>query len=123
MGREAVARYFLAAPLLENANAVVVMSAVFDRTLHKYGPRGYRYILIEAGHAAQNLCLLSAERNLATLCVGGFVDSGSTGFSGSTLASRRPSTASALAIRPAKVHGLRDVPTVSAHLASILRAP
>src|SRR5690242_17492639 len=41
VGREAVARYFLAAPLLENANAVVVMSAVFDRTLQKYGPRGY----------------------------------------------------------------------------------
>jgi SagB-type dehydrogenase family enzyme len=82
VGREAVARYFLAAPLLENANAVVVMSAVFDRTLQKYGPRGYRYVLIEAGHAAQNLCLLSAERNLATLCVGGFVDSGLNRFLG-----------------------------------------
>jgi SagB-type dehydrogenase family enzyme len=65
----------IAAPLLENANAVVFMSAVLDRTLRKYGPRGYRYILIEAGHVAQNLCLLATERGLASLCVGGFFDS------------------------------------------------
>ena len=50
------------------------LSAVFARTLKKYGPRGYRYILLEAGHCAQNLCLLAAERGLATLCLGGFQD-------------------------------------------------
>ena len=48
--------------------------AVLDRTLHKYGARGYRYILLEAGHAAQNLCLLAAERGLSSLCAGGFID-------------------------------------------------
>jgi len=65
----------IAAPLVHNANALVFMTAVFDRTLHKYGPRGYRFILLEAGHVAQNLCLLAAERGLASLCVGGFIDS------------------------------------------------
>lgn len=65
---------FLAAPLLANANALVFLTAVFDRTLHKYGARGYRYVLLEAGHAAQNLCLLATERGLASLCVGGFAD-------------------------------------------------
>jgi SagB-type dehydrogenase family enzyme len=73
-GEATFADAFLAAPLLENANALVFLTAVFDRTLHKYGARGYRYILLEAGHAAQNLCLLAAERGLASLCVGGFMD-------------------------------------------------
>ena len=70
----ALGEAMIAAPLLHNANAVVFLSAVFDRTLRKYGPRGYRYILFEAGHVAQNLCLLATERGLASLCVGGFVD-------------------------------------------------
>jgi SagB-type dehydrogenase family enzyme len=68
-------RALIAAPLVRNANAIVFMTAVFDRTLRKYGPRGYRFILLEAGHVAQNLCLLATERGLASLCVGGFVDS------------------------------------------------
>jgi SagB-type dehydrogenase family enzyme len=76
------AEAFLAAPLLENANALVLMTAVFDRTLHKYGARGYRYILLEAGHAAQNLCLLATERGLASLCVGGFMDAAINQFLG-----------------------------------------
>lgn len=75
-----LAEFVLAAPFLENANALVFFSAVFDRTLHKYGPRGYRYILLEAGHAAQNLCLLAEERGLATLCVGGFGDAAANRF-------------------------------------------
>ena len=58
------------------------MTAVLDRTLHKYGARGYRYILLEAGHAAQNLCLLASERGLASLCVGGFADAAVNRFLG-----------------------------------------
>jgi SagB-type dehydrogenase family enzyme len=64
----------LCEPFVEHANVVVWLTAVFDRTQRKYGPRGYRYILFEAGHVAQNLCLLAAERGLGSLCVGGFVD-------------------------------------------------
>ena len=60
---------------LDNANLLVVISAVFRRMMKKYGPRGYRYILFEAGHCAQNICLLAAECGLATLCLGGFRDS------------------------------------------------
>jgi len=59
---------------LEDANAAFFLTAVFDRTLRKYGPRGYRYILFEAGHVAQNICLLAGELGLATICLGGFVD-------------------------------------------------
>ena len=62
-------------PFVAHANLVVVMTAVFPRTQKKYGPRGYRYILLEAGHVAQSLCLLAAERGLGSLCMGGFHDS------------------------------------------------
>lgn len=60
---------------IASANAIVFFTAVFPRTMNKYGPRGYRYVLLEAGHAAQNLCLLAAEQGLGTLCMGGFRDS------------------------------------------------
>jgi SagB-type dehydrogenase family enzyme len=72
--REALSAALLAEPFLEHANAIVLFAAVLDRTLHKYGARGYRYILLEAGHAAQNLCLLAVERGLSSLCAGGFMD-------------------------------------------------
>jgi SagB-type dehydrogenase family enzyme len=65
---------FLEQYYFADANLLIVVSAVFGRTLKKYGARGYRYILLEAGHAAQNLCLLAAERQLDTLCLGGFSD-------------------------------------------------
>jgi SagB-type dehydrogenase family enzyme len=54
------------------ANALIFLTAVFPRTMTKYGPRGYRYVLIEAGHAAQNLCLVAEHLGLGTLCLGGF---------------------------------------------------
>jgi len=54
------------------ANVLVFITGVFERTMTKYGPRGYRYILIEAGHVAQNLCLLATEQGLGSLCLGGF---------------------------------------------------
>lgn len=59
---------------LETANVAVMLTAVFERTLKKYGPRGYRYVLFEAGHAAQNVCLLATELDLGSICTGGFYD-------------------------------------------------
>jgi SagB-type dehydrogenase family enzyme len=65
----------LTEPFIHNANLVIYLVAVFKRTQKKYGPRGYRYILLEAGHVAQNICLLAAEQGLGSLCMGGFLDS------------------------------------------------
>ena len=59
---------------IEHANAIIFLAAVFNRTQKKYGPRGYRYILLEAGHVAQNFCLLAVEQQLGTLCMGGYTD-------------------------------------------------
>jgi SagB-type dehydrogenase family enzyme len=58
----------------DDANVVLVLAAALEPTLRKYGPRGYRYILLEAGHAAQNVSLLATELGLGSLCIGGFSD-------------------------------------------------
>ncbi len=68
-------RAVLAYPFIEDANVLMLFVAVFKRAQHKYGPRGYRYILLEAGHAAQNVCLAATESALASLCIGGYFDS------------------------------------------------
>ena len=59
---------------VEHAGVVVLIVAAFERSLSKYGPRGYRYCLLEAGHAAQNLCLVACSRGHASVCLGGFGD-------------------------------------------------
>lgn len=66
---------FYTYPFMRDANLVFAIAAVFLRTQKKYGPRGYRYMLMEAGHVAQNLSLRAVELGLATLCMGGFLDS------------------------------------------------
>jgi SagB-type dehydrogenase family enzyme len=42
-----------------------------DRVERKYGARGFRFLLLEAGHLMQNLCLLSESLGLTTLPLGG----------------------------------------------------
>lgn len=60
--------------LLECAAAVLLLTAVFWRTRFKYGQRGYRFALLEAGHVAQNALLAAASLGLPALPVGGFYD-------------------------------------------------
>lgn len=64
----------LALPFIQDANIVFFLAAVFARTQKKYGARGYRYILLEAGHSAQNICLTATQEGLGSLCVGGYRD-------------------------------------------------
>ncbi len=47
-----------------DASAVVIMSAVFDRAVNKYGDFGYRLIWAECGHIGQNFYLLSQALGL-----------------------------------------------------------
>jgi SagB-type dehydrogenase family enzyme len=44
------------------------------RVRAKYQERGLRFVLLEAGHLMQNLCLLSASLGLATVPLGGFFE-------------------------------------------------
>ena len=44
------------------------------KTQAKYGPRGLRFLLLEAGHLMQNLCLLSASQDRCTVPLGGYFE-------------------------------------------------
>ncbi len=52
----------------------IVITAVYERTTVKYGERGVRYVHLEAGHAAQNICLEATALNLGLVTVGAFYD-------------------------------------------------
>lgn len=54
-----------------HAGAIIFLTAVFARTMQKYGGRGYRYILLEAGHLGQNLCLTAEALGLTCCPMGG----------------------------------------------------
>jgi SagB-type dehydrogenase family enzyme len=60
--------------IAERCASALVITAVMFRTRFKYGLRGYRFALLEAGHLAQNLLLGATALDLAALPVGGFVD-------------------------------------------------
>jgi SagB-type dehydrogenase family enzyme len=59
---------------LETAAAIVILTAVFWRSRFKYGLRGYRFTLLEAGHVAQNLVLAATALGLGSIVLGGFYD-------------------------------------------------
>lgn len=52
----------------------VVITAIYERTTGKYGERGIRYVHIEVGHAAQNMCLQAAAMGLGLVTIGAFHD-------------------------------------------------
>jgi SagB-type dehydrogenase family enzyme len=58
----------------DTAAFALVVTAVFERTQRKYGERGYRFVLLDAGHAAQNVLLSATARDLAALPLGGFCE-------------------------------------------------
>lgn len=48
-----------------------ILASDYERVSAKYGERGYRFLLLEAGHLMQNLCVLSASLGLSTVPMGG----------------------------------------------------
>lgn len=63
-------------PWIKKTGILLVVSAVFDRSEMKYGDRGYRHILTEYGHLAQNVYLVGAALGLGVCSIGGFIDDG-----------------------------------------------
>jgi SagB-type dehydrogenase family enzyme len=54
--------------------ATLLVTGMFWRSRFKYGLRGYRFVLLEAGHLAQNVLLVCAALELAAVPLGGFYD-------------------------------------------------
>ncbi|HEY6006748.1 MAG TPA: SagB/ThcOx family dehydrogenase [Geobacteraceae bacterium] len=59
---------------IRKAPASLVFSAVLARTTGKYGKRGVRYVYMDHGHAAQNVCLQAVALDLGTVVIGAFDD-------------------------------------------------
>ncbi|UCE51602.1 MAG: SagB/ThcOx family dehydrogenase [Desulfobacterales bacterium] len=59
---------------LSRAPTVLLFCAVYERITRKYGERGYRYVFMEIGHAAQNVCLQAIALGLGTVAIGAFRD-------------------------------------------------
>jgi SagB-type dehydrogenase family enzyme len=57
---------------IAKAPAILVITAVYRRTTRKYGQRGIQYIHLDAGHAAQNICLQATALSLGTVPIGAF---------------------------------------------------
>lgn len=72
--RQLTTYLFMGQPYVAEAAAVIVTTAVPARSLGKYGDRGYRYLLFEAGHVAQNINLAAAAIGLGACNLGGFFD-------------------------------------------------
>jgi SagB-type dehydrogenase family enzyme len=54
--------------------ALIFVAAVFGRTRFKYGIRGYRFALLEAGHVGQNVLLAATALGLGAVPLGGYYD-------------------------------------------------
>jgi SagB-type dehydrogenase family enzyme len=72
--REELEECFITKETIQSANFVFLMTAVFNRNQVKYGERGYRYTLFEAGHIAQNVYLSSNAMDIGAVALGGFND-------------------------------------------------
>jgi SagB-type dehydrogenase family enzyme len=59
---------------VEGGAILFVLVGDYGRVEAKYGARGLRFLLIEAGHLGQNLCLLASSLGLRTLPLGGFFE-------------------------------------------------
>lgn len=60
--------------IVSQGAAVIFVTAMFWRSRFKYGLRGYRFALLEAGHVAQNALLAATALGLAAVPLGGFYD-------------------------------------------------
>lgn len=72
--RSELARAALDQMWLADAPVVLVFTAVYARTIAKYGRRGRQYVHMDAGCAAQNVYLQAEALGLGTVFVGAFHD-------------------------------------------------
>jgi SagB-type dehydrogenase family enzyme len=60
--------------IVESSAVTLLVTGMFWRSRFKYGLRGYRFALLEAGHLAQNALLACSALELAATPLGGFYD-------------------------------------------------
>jgi len=59
---------------VKDAAAVIIITAIYERTTVKYGERGIQYVHMEVGTTAQNIYLQAESLGLGTVFIGSFQD-------------------------------------------------
>lgn len=93
---------FMGQPWVAEAALIVVISFAGGRSLPKYGDRGYRYALLEAGHLMQNLNLAAAGLGLGVVNLGGFYDDELASLAGIDIEQEIPLYCAALGVPDAE---------------------
>lgn len=65
---------FLDHTFCTEAPLLAIITADYGRSTQKYGARGWRYAILEAGHIGQNLCLGAKRLYLQSCEIGAFLD-------------------------------------------------
>ncbi len=60
--------------IADQLSAIIFITGVFNRSIFKYRNKGYRFVMIEAGHVAQNINLAATGMNLGVINIGGYHD-------------------------------------------------
>jgi len=59
---------------IRHCAAALIFAANYRHVLQKYFEKGKRYVHMEAGHAAQNVCLQAVPLHIGTVTMGAFLD-------------------------------------------------
>ena len=70
--RQTLYKAALSQSAVKDAAAVIVITAIYERTTVKYGKRGIQYVHMEVGSAAQNIYLQALSLDLGTVFIGAF---------------------------------------------------
>ncbi|OGY16575.1 MAG: hypothetical protein A2785_03210 [Candidatus Chisholmbacteria bacterium RIFCSPHIGHO2_01_FULL_49_18] len=60
--------------MVKMSSVLLLFTACFGRTEIKYGPRGYRHIMINVGSMQQNVYLICAYLGIGCCSIGGYLD-------------------------------------------------
>lgn len=72
--RPSLSRAALAQNFISEAPIDIIVTGVLSRTREKFGSRAPRYVILEAGHAAENLLLQATSLGLGAVSIGSFWD-------------------------------------------------
>lgn len=61
-------------PIVQTASVVFFWAAQSDRMTWRFGERGYRYLMLDAGHICQNLYLAAGAIKFGACAIGAFDD-------------------------------------------------
>ncbi len=72
--RRGLAEAALGQTFMAGAPVTVAVGAVYQRTTGRYGRRGIRYVVMEVGHAVQNMTLMGWSLGIGSVIIGAFND-------------------------------------------------